>query len=93
MTNPVRSGTQAGGYHYYHFDQICASSGMLGRREGLGHGSDRIAIEPYAQYAPTVSPACMSGPEDSHAVLWTQSGGVKLPSVLGAGAVTTTSNR
>ena len=93
MTNPVRSGTQAGGYHYYHFDQICASSGMLGRREGLGHGSDRSAIKSCARYALTVSRARPTDPQESDALPWTQSGGLSPPSVLGAGAARTTSTR
>ena len=57
----------------------------------MGRERGRSAIEPHARRAPPVSPALPCAPEESHALLWTQSGGLSPPPVLGAGAARTTS--
>ena len=43
--------------------------------------------------APAVAPACPTAPEESDSLLWTLSGGLSPPPVLGAGAARTTSTR
>ena len=67
--------------------------GLWGSEQAFGRERDRSAIEPHARYAPAVAPACPTAPEESDSLLWTLSGGLSPPPVLGAGAARTTSNR
>ena len=67
--------------------------GLGGLREGLGRECDRSAIEPLARYAPAVASACPRATEESDALLWTLSGGLSPPPVLGVGAARTIASR
>ena len=53
--------------------------GLRGSEEGLGRERGRSVIEPCARYTPAISRACPRAPEESDALLWTQSGGLSPP--------------
>ena len=67
--------------------------GLGGLREGLGRDCDRSASEPTARCVPAVPRTRPTGPEESDSLLWTQSGGLSPPPVLGDGAARTTARR
>ena len=58
--------------------------GLGGLREGLGRERDRSAIEPFERYAPAVTHARPTEPEESDSLLRALSGGLPPPPVLGA---------